>query len=97
MASASRAFSGRERAGDIQDQVAHRVGRPRAVVEQLLVGQVFGDGLVLLEGRDQRLERLDRDRGNARRSRPARSSPGGVARPWIHRPQLARATSEQLE
>ena len=41
--------------------MAHRVGRPRAVIEQLLIRQVLGHRLVLLEGGDERLERPDRD------------------------------------
>ena len=49
---------GVEGAGQVEDQVAHRVRRPRAVIEQLREGRILGDLLVLLERRDQRLERV---------------------------------------
>jgi hypothetical protein len=45
----------------VQNEVAHWIGGPRAVIEELVVRVVVEDSLILFERRDQSLERLVRD------------------------------------
>ena len=70
------------RTGHMEHQMAHRVGRSRAIVHELSIGLVFGDRLILHERVDQGLERVDRNLVASRRSRASATMTGCRAWPW---------------
>ena len=85
-----------KRTSDVQNQMTYRIGRPRAVIEQLVVSEIFRDCLVLFEGRDQRLKGFDRN--VITRDRFRQSDHDGMAGfAVIHRPQLVSPPGQELE
>ena len=79
-----------------QHQAAHRIRRIAAVVEQLLEVAIARDGLILLEGLDQIVERLDRQ-VVLRDGRPQRHEHRMLARARVHRLQFAAPPGEQAQ